>query len=74
MDQATLQKPIPELSLSESFKEMAHRHHFRTLQDILNWPASVLVMHEGFTQHHFQELREFLIKKEGLHLLRTSTQ
>lgn len=72
MDQTTLQKPISELSLSESFKEMAHRHHFRTLQDILNWPAGVLLMHEGFTQHHFQELRNFLVQKNGLNLLKTS--
>lgn len=72
MDQIILQKPIPELSLSDSFKEMAHRHNFRTLQDILNWPASVLLMHEDFTQHHFQELRNFLISTGSLHLLRTT--
>ena len=74
MDQTNLQKPIAELSLSESFKEMAHRHDFRTLQDILNWPVSVLFMHEGFTQHHYQELREYLIVENGLNLLKTSVQ
>jgi hypothetical protein len=72
MDETILQKPIPELPLSNSFKEMAHRHDFRTLQDILAWPASVLLMHEDFTQHHFQELRNFLIKENGLNLLKTS--
>lgn len=70
MDEAILYKPIPELSFSDSFKEMAHRHHFRNLQDILAWPASVLLMHEGFTQHHFQELRDFLITNNGTYLLK----
>ena len=73
MDQTVLQKPIPELSLSDSFKDMAHRHDFRTLQDILAWPVSVLLMHEGFTQHHYQELRNFLIPLDGLHLLKTTS-
>lgn len=72
MDQTILQKPIPELPLSNSFKEMAHRHDFRTLQDILVWPASVLLMHEDFTQHQFQELRNFLIQNNSLHLLKTT--
>jgi hypothetical protein len=72
MDNSILQQPIPEIAFSESFKEMACRHDFRTLQDILNWPADVLLMHEGFTQHHYQELRNFLIQKDGLHLLKTS--
>ena len=72
MDPYILQKPIQELNLSDSFKEMAHRHDFNTLQDILAWPVNVLLMHEGFTQHHYQELRNFLIPLNGLHLLKTT--
>ncbi|RPD44042.1 hypothetical protein [Paracnuella aquatica] len=72
MDPSILQKPIPELNLSDSFKEMAHRHDFRTLQDVLNWPVNVLLMHEDFTQHHYQELRNFLISLNGLQLLKTT--
>jgi hypothetical protein len=73
MEEFTFQKPLQQLGLSESFKEMAHRHHFRTLQDILNWPASVLLMHEGFTYHHYQELRNFLISMDAVHLLKTDS-
>ena len=71
MDNSILQKPLQQLDWSESFKEMAHRHNFRTLQDILNWPVSVLLMHEGFTYHHYQELRNFLISINEVHLLKT---
>ena len=60
-----LQQPINELELSEGFKEMAIQHDFRNLQDIVNWPADVLLMHHDFTYHIYQELREFL-KKNGL--------
>ena len=74
MDQSVLQKPISELAFSDSFKEMAYRQDFRTLQDILNWPVNVLLMHDGFTQHHYQELRNFLILLDGLHLLKTTNQ
>ena len=60
-----LQQPINELELSEGFKEMAIQHDFRNLQDIINWPANVLLMHHDFTYHIYQELREFL-QKNGL--------
>ena len=60
-----LQQPINELKLSEGFKEMAIQHDFRNLQDIINWPADVLLMHHDFTYHIYQELRDFL-KKHGL--------
>lgn len=60
-----LQHPINELELSEGFKEMAIQHDFRNLQDIVNWPADVLLVHHDFTYHIYQELREFL-KKNGL--------
>lgn len=60
-----LQQPINELELSEGFKKMAIQHDFRNLQDIINWPANVLLMHHDFTYHIYQELREFL-KKNGL--------
>jgi len=73
MDAFTLQKPLQELDLSESFKEMAYRHHFRTMQDILNWPVNVLLMHEGFTYHHYQELRSFLISMDAVHLLKADS-
>ena len=62
---ALLQQPINELELSEGFKEMAIQHDFRNLQDIINWPADVLLTHHDFTYHIYQELREFL-KKNGL--------
>jgi hypothetical protein len=63
-------RPIHKLDFSESFKMMAEAQGFRILSDILNWPASVLLMHEGFTQHHYQELRDFLIKNNSLDLLK----
>ena len=73
MEDQILQMPLKELDLSESFKEMANAHHFRTLQDILNWPVPVLLMHEGFTYHHYQELREMLFRINSTHLLKDST-
>lgn len=72
MDNSILQKPIQELDLSASFKEMAYRHSFRNLEDILNWPVNVLLKHDGFTYHHYQELRNFLKSTEGVHLLKTT--
>lgn len=65
-----LQQPINELELSEGFKEMAIQHDFRNLQDIVNWPAVVLLMHPGFTYHIYNELRNFLIENKVLFLLR----
>ena len=73
MEDQILQTPLKELHLSESFKEMAISHHFSTLQDILNWPVAVLLMHEGFTYHHYQELREMLIRINSVHLLKGTT-
>ena len=73
MQHFLLQKPLQELDLSESFKEMAYCHHFKTLSDILNWPVGVLLMHEGFTYHHYQELRNILSPINGTHLLKTAT-
>lgn len=66
-----LQQPINELELSEAFRQMAVCHGFRNLQDIMNWPVSVLLLHNNFTYHFYQELREFLRKNELLHLLKT---
>lgn len=60
-----IQEPIHNLDLSETFKEMAARQHFRTFQDILNWPVSILLMHEGFTFHIYEEFARF-IKKNNL--------
>lgn len=66
-----LQLPLIDLELSESFKQMATCQHFRNLQDILNWPASVLILHHNFTYHHYQELRDILKENGILHLLKT---
>lgn len=66
-----LQQPINELELSEGFKEMALKHDFRNLQDVVNWPADVLLMHHDFTYHIYQELREFLKKNGLLYRLKT---
>ena len=66
-----LQQPINELELSEGFNEMAIQHDFRNLQDIVNWPAEVLLLHNDFTYHIYQELRDFLQKNELLDHLKT---
>ncbi len=66
-----LENQIKELDLSESFKAMSNSHHFRTLADILNWPVSVLLIHQGFTYHHYEELRNFLKKNGAFYLLKT---
>lgn len=68
-----LQQSINELELSEAFKQTAYRHDFRNLQDIINWPVSVLLMHQGFTYHIHQELKEFLNKNGFSHLLKTES-
>lgn len=66
-----LQLPINELTFSEGFKSMALQHDFRNLQDIINWPADVLLMHNDFTYHIYQELREFLQTNGLLYQLKT---
>ena len=66
-----LQQPINELELSEGFKEMAIQHDFRNLEDIVNWPGDVLLLHNDFTYHIYQELRDFLQKNELLDHLKT---
>ncbi|HEY8658471.1 MAG TPA: hypothetical protein VIL78_05515 [Hanamia sp.] len=66
-----LQQPINELNLSEGFKKMALQHDFRNLQDIINWPTDVLLMHHDFTYHICQELREFLQKNGLLYQVKT---
>jgi len=58
--------PIDSLSLSNEFKTMAQQQHFRTLEDILNWPVAFLLMHEGFTYHIYEELLKYL-KMNNLH-------
>lgn len=72
MHHPILQSPLQQLELSESFKEMAYRHGFNTLTDILNWPVNVLLMHDGFTYHHYQELRSLLTNIDEIHLLKTT--
>jgi hypothetical protein len=66
-----LQQSINELELSEGFKEMAMQHDFRNLQDIINWPANVLLLHNNFTYHIYQELKDFLQKNGLLYHLKT---
>lgn len=70
-DLSILQKPVTELGFSNEFKEMANCNNFATVQDMLHTPIEVLLMHQGFTQHCYQELRNFLIKHDALHLLKT---
>lgn len=65
-----LQLPLSDLELSEGFKQMAACHDFRNLQDIVNWPASVLLMHTNFTYHIYQELRKFLQENGMLHIIK----
>jgi hypothetical protein len=71
MEDNLLQQPLYQLDLSESFKDMARNHSFKTLEDMLNWPVNVLLQHDGFTYHHYQELRNLLKEKNSLHLLKT---
>ena len=68
---AILQQPINELELSKGFKQMAIQHDFRNLQDIVNWPADVLLLHNDFTYHIYNKLRDFLQKNELLYHLKT---
>ncbi len=72
MEDNILQKPVQQLDLSESFKEMAYNHSFKTLGDVLNWPLNILLQHDGFTYHHYQELRNLLKRSNNLHLLKTN--
>ena len=73
MEDNLLQQPLQQLGLSESFKEMAYLQGFKTLEDVLNWPVKVLLQHDGFTYHHYQELRNFLKDRNSVHLLKTKT-
>ena len=50
---------------------MAICHDFIILQDFINCPASVLLMHNNFTYHLYQKLRKFLQKNKKLNLLQT---
>ncbi len=70
MENIILQKPVQQLS--ESFKEKAYNHSFKTLEDVLNWPLNILLQHDGFTYHHYQELRNLLKQSNNLHLLKTN--
>lgn len=65
-----ISQPIDTINLSENFKAMASAQDFHTHKSILNWPPIVLRMHEGFTYHHYQELRNFLIQNDLIHLLK----
>jgi hypothetical protein len=71
MQDGILHTPLQQLDLSASFKEMAFNQNFKTLEDVLNWPVNVLLQHDGFTYHHYQELRNLLKEKNSLHLLKT---
>ncbi len=71
MSESILEQPLRQLDLTESFKEMAHNNNFKTVNDILHVPVGVLLMHEGFTYHHYEELRKILIQYNFIHLLKT---
>jgi hypothetical protein len=71
MSNSILRQPLHQFDLSESFKEMAYNNDFKTLNDILNIPLSVLLMHNGFTYHHNEELRQVLKQYDIIHLLKT---
>ena len=49
---------------------MAAQHDFRNLQDIVNWLSEVLLKHDNFTYHVYQELRDFLKRNELLDFLK----
>ena len=66
-----LQQPLQQLDFSDSFKEMAYCHNFHTVEELLNFPVGVLLMHEGFTYHHYQELRNILKQNNAITLLKT---
>ena len=70
MQEDIFKQPIENLGLSQSFTEMAFNHGFQTLEDILNWPVNILLQHNGFTYHHYHELRNFLKERNSIHLLR----
>ena len=45
---------------------MAIQHDFRNLQDIINWPANVLLMHHDFTYHIYQSGIKGVFAKEWI--------
>ena len=71
MSNSILEHPLHQFDVTESFKEMAYNNGFRTLNDILNIPVSILLMHEGFTYHHYEELRRLLKEYDTIHRLKT---
>ena len=71
MQDDIFRQSLQQLELSQSFKEMAYNHNYTSLEDILNWPVNVLLQHNGFTYHHYNELRNLLKKRNSLHLLKT---
>ncbi|HEX5152855.1 MAG TPA: hypothetical protein VFW07_15495 [Parafilimonas sp.] len=71
MSESIFDQPLCQLDLTESFKTMAHNHNFKTLTDILHVPVRVLLMHDGFSYHHYEELRKLLKEHEAIHLLKT---
>jgi hypothetical protein len=71
MTYSILEQPLQQLDFSDSFKEMAYCHNFHTVKEILNFPVTILLMHEGFTYHHYQELRNILKQNNAVNLLKT---
>jgi hypothetical protein len=71
MNSLILEQPLYQLEFTESFKEMAYNNDFRTIGDIVKIPVAVLLMHEGFTYHHYEELRKVLKQYDVIHLLKT---
>lgn len=65
-----LQKPIPDLPLSQEFKAMAITNGFKDLDAILSFPLTSLLKKSEFSYHIYQEFVEYLRQKEFLHLLK----
>lgn len=65
-----LEAPIQSLPFSDTFKAMAEAENFKTLGNMLRWPVSALLMHNGFTYHHYHELRRHLQENNLLTLLK----
>ena len=65
-----LQKPIPDLPLSQEFKAMAITNGFKNFDAILSFPLTSLLKKPEFSYHIYQELVGSLKQKELLHLLK----
>jgi len=65
-----LNVPIMQLSIKDDFKVMASVNGFDTLQQVLNFPVSVLLKREKFTMHVYYELIDVLKQNDILNSLK----